>query len=232
MQRTQCKLDRIVAVHSRGFTSSAKKIAKECNVELIEACEISDAELREALLPVDGVEMCRLRIRYIGMQAQVQADRRPSDDAVLCIQGRPPLNWPQIEDLVRTSLRREVRLLTRSECNRQYLDGGRLLVIRFRIPLAPTAELVFPSGEHFAVSHVAGEAEMQRVCTHFQQTRVLDYAGCPVLVGKDPQAQGEARLTVVPTDNGRLAVAAVVLMDPGDSELTLELPDLRAEGLS
>ncbi len=233
VQRTQCKLDRIIAVHSRGFTSTATKIARECNAELIHPNRLRDEKLRDALLPVDGVDITRFRFHTWGYQSRAKGSPPIStDDPALMIPGGSTYEVSELKDMVKSSLLRQTSSADMTESDRKHFDSGNLMIIRFRIPLADGAALSYPSGQHFRVSHMVGEVEMQHVHARFDVQRVFHYAGSNVLVGEDPRFEDNAHLTIVPNEGAQLKVQATVPLDPGNSVSVLEFPEFRVAGLS
>jgi hypothetical protein len=232
-QRIQCQLDRMVAVHSHGFTSTAKEIANRLDVKLIELSAITDELIQEALLVVDAVHFYRVRFHYVGYQSHEEWS--PSDSAKvskLHIPGRTPLDPSKIQDLLDPALRREVESSEFTEAERRHLETGKLVEMKFRVPLAPGSFVALSSGNQYPVSHMVGKAEMQRIHAQFDEIQVLDYGGRPVLVGDDPNFDGQSQLVIVPDNDGDFKVKATFPLDTRGPVLKLEFPEIRVEELS
>ncbi len=225
-QRTECKLDRMIAVHSLGFSGSARKVAKTHNVELIHPAAINDEQLLQILLPVDGVDLSRAQFHSLGFQSN---EKNPKGDGKLklLVPEREPYDEPALHALVHVALQRDVPRVSESG---ERLDIGRLLNIRFRALLKVGTEIELDSGERYAVTYMVGNVEMQLVRASFGEASVVDYGGTPVLSAKGDVP--ESHLTTRPAGDGKVKVEAKVLMDPGPSPIDLDLPDLRIDELA
>lgn len=233
VQRTQLKLDRMVAVHSRGFTKSAAQIAHDLNVQLVSPHEIDDPQLQEALLPVDALILTRFRLHTLGYQSDANVSfPKSASDSLLHISSRNAFDRSNIEDLIHQTLIHCIPNSALTDAERSHLESGHLVVTRFRIPLAPNSAITDPSGTSLPVSHLVGKAEIQWVHARFDETAVLDYSGRAVIAGTDPRFHQKAQLTIVESDQNDLKIEAVVPLEPGDTPMFLDIPSMPIPQLS
>ena len=226
-QRDQIGLDRIVAVHSRGFTQATNQLAESEHVELVHPSH-DDTRLRDSILPVDGLQVCRQRILRLefDMFTDSLETAQEASQAVpefLVVAGRSQLPMADVNRIVSDAISNWAASQLFPPSDR--VDQCRCL--EFVMPLSTGTCVKSRSGQQFFASSLRAKVELQCVWVKFNKIKAYEYRGKQLFSAENTSSDGKSHLTVCQTaDEDKSHVMAEIPMTfrKPTTSLTIELP--------
>jgi hypothetical protein len=200
-KRDSCRLDKIVAVSSQGFTDPTKKEAATYGVELLVPEEISDESLRATLLPAGGIcpqltFLSDVKFGIVPFWPLTNPADVPRQSASILVGGMKSVPLEEIMKRLDGFIRQH---FLPPKLTKVFTDEGfdETYEFRFFVPVSPNSRIVSNDGSRsIEMRAFTGEAKLRVITLPISKASVVKYGDNTVVDMTAKLPAGEMNITV------------------------------------